>query len=591
MKKIFGFFIVLLLASCGSDKAPSLSADSSSEINAPVSNITIQSILSNMEKGRYKEGELLVKFKSGVVATSSLKTHQSIGATSLKKFSVVPNLEHVKLPEGLSVKDAIIKYMNDPSVEYAEPNYIKRALVIPNDTHFSLQWALQNTGQSVKGIKGTAGADIKAPAAWDITTGSNSVIVAVLDTGTDSTHPDLAANTSNGFNFIDTTKPPLDDNGHGTHVSGIIGAVGNNGLGVAGVMWHVQLMPLKFLNAKGEGTIAGEILGIDFAIAHGAKIVNASFAGPDFSNPEYDAISSANNAGILMMAAAGNETADNDSTPSYPASFANPNDPNLVKSNLPALTNVISVASTDQNDNLSSFSNFGLNSVQVAAPGDNIFSTVPVNQNSYDFQTGTSESVPHVAGLAGLLYSYYTNFTSLQIRGTILRYIDILPTLNGKIQTGGRINAFKALSSLLTPTNLAASATSSTQISLTWTDNATGEDGYKIERKSSGSDFIQIAATGTDATSFTDTSLSEATLYTYRVRAFNTIPADSSYSSEASATTLSSTPPPSPAPSGGGGGCSIGGRQHTLTAITDLTVILLPLILIFMLRYRRRFEK
>lgn len=699
MKKVFCFLVVLLLASCGSDKAPSLSADSSSEINAPVSNITIQSILSNMEKGRYKEGELLVKFKSGVLATSSLKTHQSIGATSLKKFSVVPNLEHVKLPEGLSVRDAITKYMNDPSVEYAEPNYIKRALVIPNDTHFSLQWALQNTGQSVKGINGTAGSDIHATAAWDITTGNAGVIVAVLDTGIDFSHPDFihpdqSSNISNnGSNFVDTSKPPIDDNGHGTHVSGIIGAVGNNGIGIAGLMWSVQLMPLKFLDATGSGTIADEIAAIGFAVAHGAKIMNASFAGPDFSNPEYGAISSASNAGILLMAAAGNEDADNDSVPSYPASFSNPKDPKLVKFNLPALPNIISVTATDQSDSLSFFSNFGLNSVQVAAPGVNILSTIPLNlppctfhsfASNYDFCSGTSQATPHVSGLAGLLYSVYPNFTYSQIRGTILRYVDNLSTLNNKIQTGGRINAYKALSSLLTPTNLSAGPASSSQISLTWTDNATGEDGYKIERKSSGGDFIQIATTGPGSTSFTDSTLSEVTLYTFRVRAFNTIPADSSfsneasattplnpptnltataastsqvnlvwtdnsqseegykierkgpadadfvqiaqagpniatfsdsglnasttytyrvrafntvtgnsaYSGEASATTLSSTPsPPPPAQGGGGGGCSIGGRQHTLAAITDLTAILLPLILIFILRYRRRFEK
>jgi subtilisin family serine protease len=516
MKKIIYLVLFLFLASCGSDKTASLSTQGPSEITPLSSKISAQSVLSKMEKGRYREGELLVKFRDGVAVASSVKTHQGLGSALHRRYVVVPNLDHVRLSAGVSVRDAVIKYMADPNVEYAEPNYIKRASAIPNDPHFNLQWGL------------TA---IKAPQAWDVTTGSNSVIVAFVDSGIDSTHPDLAANVVPGRNFVvnPDTADTTDDNGHGTHVSGIAGAVGNNGTGVTGVMWNVKLMPVKFLDATGGGDVSGEISAIEFAVAHGAKVINASFSGPDFSQFEYDAISSANTAGVLLMAAAGNDGTSDDQFPNYPANY-----------NLP---NILSVTATDQSDSLASFSDFG-NSVHVAAPGEDIFSTYP--PGSYAFISGTSMSTAFVTGLAGLLYSYYTNFTYSQIRGTILRYVDVLPSLNGKIMTGGRINAYKALSSLLTPTNLSASATSQGQNSLTWTDNATGEDGYKVERKIGGGAFSQIAAIAANTTAFTDGSTADGATATYRVRAVNSLPnppssaqieANSSYSNEASVTT------------------------------------------------------
>lgn len=726
MKKIAYLFLFFLLVSCGNDKTASLSTDSSVGIAALDSMITVQSVLSNMEKGRYKEGELLVKFKSGISTASSMKTHRSMGADVVRNFAIVPNLYHVRLPDGLSVRDAVTQYMNDASVEYAEPNYIKHASVTtPNDPLFGQQWAL---------------ADIKAPQAWDITRGNSGVIVAVLDTGVDFTHPDLAQNIwtnpgescsdgidhdGNGFindcrgwdfttcaKFSATTgicttpkspgSNPMDNNGHGTHVSGIIGAVGNNATGVAGVQWSGQLMPLKFLNADGDGTVGDEIAAIDYAVSmknRGAniKVMNASFGGPDFSRVEFDAINQANSAGILLAAAAGNESANDDSMPSYPASFGNPTDPNLVRLNLNALPNIISVAATDQNDHLAFFSNFGLHSVHVAAPGLNILSTIPFNlppctthpfSANYDFCSGTSQATPHVSGLVGLLYSYYTSFTSSQIRGTILRYVDTLPTLNGLVQTGGRINAFSALSSLLAPTNLNATASSPTQIGLTWTDNATGddgykvekktgggsygqittlaasataftdngladgttftyrvrafnslpnpagvapiegdsfysneasvttplnppagltatavsttqitltwtdnsrsEDGYKIERKTPGVDFVQIAAVGPGTTTFSDAGLTTNTLYTYRVRAFSAAAGDSQFSNEASATPSSSGQGGGGgSSSGGGGGCSIGARQNVPTALADFVLLLIPLLFVALLRRRR----
>ncbi|NIN35491.1 MAG: S8 family serine peptidase, partial [Gammaproteobacteria bacterium] len=335
-----------------------------------------------------------------------------------------------------------------PNVEYAEPNYIYSAdSTIPNDFYFDRQWSLRNIGIIADG---TPGADIKAVDAWDITTGSGSVVVAVLDTGIDYDHFDLVGNLwtnsledpNNGIDddlngYIDDWRgwdfttcalfnengtcgtpkaednDPFDDHGHGTHVAGTVGAAGNNGQGVTGVMWKVQLMPVKVLNANGFGTTADIINGIDYAVANGGIIMNASLGGTGFSQAMSDAISAAHTAGVLFAAAAGNESANNDINPHYPASYT--------------LPNVISVAATDQNDMRVAFSNFGVTSVDVAAPGTYIFSTVPVWWEGFagfgtlEFNSGTSVSTPHVAGLAGLLFSYYPHFTHSQVRGTIMR--------------------------------------------------------------------------------------------------------------------------------------------------------------------------
>ena len=586
-KKIVYLFMVLFLVSCGSSTTSSLAPDSPKGLSSP--KVTVQSILSNMEKGSYKEGEVLIKFKSGTVTSASLKTHQAVGAMPVKKIALI-NVEHVRLPQSVSVKDAIIQYMSDPSVEYAEPNYLLYPFITPNDTFFfPQQWGLYNTGQFASG---KAGADIRAPWAWDVIKSSN-VIVAVADTGIDQNHIDLLNNVIPGFNAIDDNTDTSDDIGHGTHVAGIIGALGNNSLGTSGIMWDARLMPIKVCAADGC-PISAIASGISFAVSHGAKVINASYGGFAFSQTEFDAMSNANSHGVLFVAAAGNETNNNDVSPVYPASY-----------NLP---NIISVAATDQNDKLAPFSNFGLTSVHVAAPGVYILSTITPGQSfspcsgspfaGYDFCDGTSMAAPHVSGLAGLLFSYYPHFTYSQVRSTILRYADLLPDDNVIVQTRARINAYRAVSSLQTPTTLTATAVSSDGVSLTWSGNATGEDGYKIERKTGSGSFTQIATVAAIprqnvipqppvAYTFSDSGLTASTLYSYRVRAFNTIPADSSYSNEASATTLSSGTASPPSSNGDGNGCSIGARQNTPTAMADLGVLLMPLLLIAILRRRR----
>jgi subtilisin family serine protease len=623
MRKIY-FVLLAFLLSCGSNNTATLNnATKGAAVSTAKSSpeVTLRSILSTAETGNYREGELLVKFRSGVIAASSMRTHQSVGAARIRRFSMI-NAEHVKLPAGLTVQDAITHYMQDPNVEYAEPNYIRSirsftpSPVIPNDLLFGQQWALRNTGSG----GGTAGADIDATNAWDITTGSHDIVIAVIDSGIDYNHPDLAGNIwsnpgetnctngldndGNGFindcrgwNFVDNNNAPLDDLGHGTHVAGIIGATGNNGTGVAGVMWHVQLMPLKFLDSQGNGTIADEVAAMDYAVMMknnegiNIKAMNASFAGSDFSNIELSAISTANDAGILLMAAAGNGNrrgigVNNDVHPQYPASYS--------------LPNIIAVAATDSNDNLASFSDFGLNTVHVAAPGVNILSTVvpglpfpdciESSVSGYDFCDGTSFSTPFISGLAGLLATTYPDFNHFQIRGTILRYVDVLPSLQGRILTGGRINSFKAVSSLLAPTDLTTSSNSSSGVSLTWTDNATGEDGYNVERETGSGPFTVLATLGPDSTSFTDTTASTGTTYTYRVTAFNSIPANSA-GAEVTVTAGSGGGGVTTTGSRGGGGCTIGARQNTVNAAANTAVLFLPLLVLVVAKNIRRRKK
>ncbi len=596
MRKFIYFFMSLFLVACGSSNTTDVSMDTTGEVAA--SAVTVHSVLSNMEKGIYKERELLVKFKSGTVTTSSVRAHQAVGASFEKRFTLVPGLEHVKLPQELSVRDAIVQYMSDPDVEYAEPNYLLRpASRRPDDTYFGQQWSLENLGAFANG---TPGADIQATDAWEIHTGDTGMIIAVLDTGIQYNHPDLVGNiwtnsgeTSctdgvdndgngytddcSGYDFLNNDNDPMDDIGHGTHVAGTVGAWGNNGSGVCGVMWRVRLMALKACcDANGFFTTDAIVQGIGYAASKGAKVINASFGGTVFQQTILNAISLANNAGVLFVAAAGNEGQNNDLTPHYPSSYDR--------------GNIIAVAATDQNDRRAAFSNYGPNSVDVAAPGVYIFSTIPTDA-SYgilDFMPGTSMATPHVSGLAGLLWSYYTDFNLSQIRSLILNYAENLDTLNGWINTGGRINAYRALSSLAKPSNLTATPVSSSEISLSWEDNAADEDGYVIEQKVSGGSFAAVATTGPDSETHSVSGLSPSTTYTYRVAASNTIGNSYGPDTASAATFADVTDTPSEGEgSHGGGGCSIGARQNSPTAIVSIAILLTPLLFIAIMRRRR----
>ncbi len=366
----------------------------------------------SLDKFDYVKGEVIVKYKKDVPDERINGLHQRMNA--IKKRDI-PNLriQSVKIPDDMSVEDAIAQYKNDPDVEYAEPNYILRALLPANDPAYTsnLLWGLNNIGLPVNGTSSTSDADIDAPEAWDITTGcTTDVVIAVIDTGVAYNHPDLTVNIwSNpnddcgdnnddnfngkiddcrGWDFIDDDNDPIDYNGHGTHVAGTIAARGDNSIGITGVMWCAKIMPLRFLGVSGAGDTANATLAITYAADNGANIINASWGGGPYSQTLYNAINYARSRNVLFVAAAGNDGADNDTTPSYPASYN--------------LDNIISVAATTQTDGLASFSNYGATSVDVGAPGVNIYSSIPVysyttNQILYplnNFDSGTAGSLP-----------------------------------------------------------------------------------------------------------------------------------------------------------------------------------------------------
>ncbi len=396
----------------------------------------------------FKQGEVLLAFHPGVGLAQADAVRQEVSATQIKEFPRI-GVHHWRLPPGLTVEQAITALSAHPNVRYAEPNFLVRANVSPADPYFnSAQWPLNNTGSN----GGTPDADIDAPEAWDVQTGSADVLVAVIDSGIDYTHEDLAANiwvnpgeTLNGidddgngyvddiqgWDFANNDNDPFDDRGHGTHVAGIIGARGNNGIGIAGVNWTVTLMPLKFLDAAGFGSIADAIEAVQYAASFDVPITNHSWGTGQKSRALEDAIAAS---GALTVASAGNDAS---SRKQYPAGYG--------------LDNIISVASTDKYDELASSSNYSTTWVHLAAPGVSVFSTVPTGNcalcTSFGYLnlSGTSMAAPHVAGVAALLMAEDPEMDILTIRDRILASVDPLPSLAGKTVTGGRLNAFNAI--------------------------------------------------------------------------------------------------------------------------------------------------
>nr|WP_241154416.1 S8 family peptidase [Staphylospora marina] len=351
----------------------------------------------------YAPGELIVKFKPGVTAAKMQSIHAAKGAKSAQAtkygYSVVKF-------DGQSVDAMVKKYKQDPNVEYAEPNYIYHATWIPNDPYFSAyQWGPQK---------------VQAPAAWDVTRGSSSVLVAVIDTGVQMNHPDLSGKVVAGWDFVYNDGDPSDGNGHGTHVAGIVAASTNNGVGIAGMAPNVRILAVRVLDSNGSGTLANVASGIRYAADNGAKVINLSLGGSSGSTTLQDAVNYAWNKGVVVVAAAGNS---NTSAPSYPAYYSN----------------AIAVASTTSSDTRSSFSNYG-SWVDVAAPGSDIASTYI--GSSYVYLSGTSMAAPHVAGLAGLLASQ--GRSAANIRAAIEQTADKISG-TGTYWTHGRINAYKAV--------------------------------------------------------------------------------------------------------------------------------------------------
>ena len=404
--------------------------------------------------------EVIVKFREGVsedtITTITKRLHDRVE----DEIESVPGLAAIDDLDNEEAETIAAEYRALPEVEYAEPSYeisldhdgggFKH--LHPNDPRFTDQWALANDGQN----GGKEGADISAMRAWATTTGSDDVVVAVLDSGVDYTHSDLINNIwirpiiikryedrqigpvddVHGYNAIDNSGDPMDDNGHGTHCAGIIGAEGGNGIGISGVNWKVKIMPLKFMNKGGFGTTKDAIEAINYVIDRkragvNVRVISASWGSLMRSRALEDVIKKAYEADILFVAASGNASTDTDRSPHFPASYK--------------VGNVISVAALNRNDELASFSNYGAKSVQIAAPGANILSTWLGDE--YEERSGTSMATPVVSGVAALVLSKRPKLSVDELRSLLLNSVDQIPSLNGKVSTGGRINAAKAVGS------------------------------------------------------------------------------------------------------------------------------------------------
>ncbi|MFT6787497.1 MAG: serine protease [Pseudoalteromonas rhizosphaerae] len=410
---------------------------------------------------RASQDSLLVMYKKGtsVAMRSQARSLVKAKVSDLNKDGVDDNYSSIlsgRLAKfevtGMSTKQAIKLLQTHAAVEYVEPDYRVSIATAPNDPDFSKLWGLHNEGQS----GGTADADIDALEAWSITTGGKDVVVGVIDTGVDHSHSDLTANMwinpneiagdgidnddngyiddVHGINAITNVGDPMDDQGHGTHVSGTIGAAGNNNNGVVGVNHEAAIVGCKFLDASGSGSTSDAIKCIDYMVSLknagvNVRVLNNSWGGGGFSQALADAITASEQADILFVAAAGNDAVDNDQNPHYPSNYEH--------------ESVLSVASTDRNDNMSDFSQWGLTSVDLGAPGSAILSTVP--GNGYATYSGTSMATPHVAGVAALVLSLNPDLSTSELKQLLMDSGDDNAQLAGKTVSGKRLNANQAL--------------------------------------------------------------------------------------------------------------------------------------------------
>jgi subtilisin family serine protease len=423
------------------------------------------------EPSNFVSGELLVRFASTTTTAARADVLADLEATVVERLPL-SGLVRVRLEPGTSVPAAAAAFERRAGVRYAQPNHRYRLLANPNDSSFGNLWGLHNVGQSVETVTGTSDADIDAPEAWDLTQGSDAVTVAVVDSGIDYSHPDLEANIwiNRGWDFVNDDNDPMDDESHGTHVAGTIGARGNNGVGVTGVNWRVKLMAVKAGDDEGFLEEAWIVEAFQYACANGAKVINGSFGGPG-GNAILNAINACPNA--LFVFAAGNAGTNNDASPVYPCSYGAPN--------------IVCVAATDANDTRASFSNYGANNVDLAAPGVNILSTVP--GGAYDSWAGTSMAAPHVAGAAALVLASRPSLTPVELRRALLLSADSKPSLTGHVATGGRLNVLRALTQEVTPPTISAQSASPSlnawsnvnAATASWAGaDASGVDGYSF---------------------------------------------------------------------------------------------------------------
>ncbi len=470
------------LGSSSPKSAPQLS------LQSRIASVAAEAAHLEQKLNEHVEGEVIVKLKPGSQGLDDFAAE--FGGQTLHKFDIPKDiyqsfggdLLHIKLPAGMSTAAGIALMSKDERVAYATTNDVLKALgdpVGPNDLDPKL-WGLHNTGQN----GGTADADIDAPEAWATSIGSRSgPVIAVIDTGVDYNHPDLAANIwtnpneipgdgidndgngvvddVHGYNAINGSGNPMDDHYHGTHCAGTIGAEGNNGQGVVGVQWEAQIMPVKFLSGSGSGTLADAVKAIMYAGRNGARITSNSWGGGGYNQALYDALKSSPS---LHIFAAGNESNNNDRRPAYPASYD--------------LPNIVSVGASDKNNRQASFSNYGAKTVDLHAPGVDIYSTV--TNGGYRNLSGTSMACPHVSGVAGLIATAYPDATNDQIKSRLMNGAVKVPAFEGKSVTGGLLNAPNSLDNdsrpPAAPNDFRVSGSTANSVTLNWT--ATGDDGW-----------------------------------------------------------------------------------------------------------------
>jgi thermitase len=400
-----------------------------------------------VSRGAYGEGLLV-----GLDRTMPFRQKRDLVTGVLAEAkSLAPGIWFLDVPRR-RVPVMALRVGQQDGVRYAEPDYVMREAAAPDDPSFWLQWPLENTGQTVNGVAGIRGADEGAVAAWDVTTGDTSVVVGVVDSGVDYLHPDLAANIwtnpggiggcpagTHGYNAISGSCDPMDDDakyfGHGTHVAGIIGAVGNNSTGVTGVNWRTTILPVKFLASNGSGSASRLIAGLEWLIAAkdagvNVRVVNGSYSQLSYSQALADEIDRLGANNILYVASAGNWGNNNDdpAVRAYPCGNGN--------------ANLICVGASTQRDTLPSWSNYGVNTVDLAAPGANIYSTL--RNGTYGYIRGTSMAAAEVSGAAALILAS-TDLSTTALKAQILDNVDPLAALSGKVRTGGRLDICQAV--------------------------------------------------------------------------------------------------------------------------------------------------
>ncbi|PGA88676.1 S8 family peptidase [Bacillus toyonensis] len=422
---------------------------SSLHVQAATKSSVKDSIMHSLEQNtNFTQNEVLVKFKK-INNPENLKQLQNQFSFEVQNTFPLTQIQLIKFHTDINMKELIQTLNKSPNIEYAEPNYIVSPASSSNDSYYNSLWGLKNIGQNIQGSVGSPNIDINVEEAWTKTEGSSNITIGIIDTGIDINHPDLKNNIwknpdeipgdgidndNNGYiddiygwDFVNNNNSVYDGTGdsHGTHVAGTIAAAKNNTIGVVGVAPQVKVMSLKFLGTNG-GTISNAIKAIEYAKNKGVKITNNSWGGGGFSQALYDAIQQSNS---LFIAAAGNNGNNTDQTPMYPAAYN--------------LSNILSVASITNKGSLSSFSNYAKTSVDVAAPGTDILSTLP--NNSYGFYSGTSMATPHASGVAALIQSAYPSYSPTEIKNKIMNNTSPLSTLTNKVLTGGLINAGKTL--------------------------------------------------------------------------------------------------------------------------------------------------